>query len=42
MRGKEVVDKIKEKISFEEYENRSYVKTGCVRWESILHFYTID
>ena len=42
MRGKDVVDKIREKVSFDEYENHRYEKTGYIRWESILHFYTID
>jgi len=42
MRGNEVVDKIRETVKFDEYENHRYEKTGYVRWESILHFYTID
>lgn len=42
MRGKDVVDKIRETVSFDEYENHRYDKTGYIRWESILHFYTID
>jgi restriction system protein len=42
MRGKEVVDKIRETIEFDEYEKHRYEKTGYIRWESILHFYTID
>jgi len=42
MRGKEVIDKIRETVEFDEYENHRYEKTGYIRWESILHFYTID
>lgn len=42
MRGNEVVDKIRERVVFDEYEKFVYEKTGYVRWESILHFYTID
>jgi restriction system protein len=42
MRGKEVVDKIRETIEFDDYEKHRYEKTGYIRWESILHFYTID
>lgn len=42
MRGKEVVDKIRETLDFDEYEEHRYEKTGYIRWESILHFYTID
>ena len=42
MRGKEVVDKIRDTLDFNQYEKHVYEKTGYVRWESILHFYTID
>lgn len=42
MRGKEVIDKIRETVEFDEYESHIYEKTGYVRWESMLHFYTID
>ena len=42
MRGKEVTDKIRETVEFDEYEKYRYEKTGYIRWESILHFYTID
>ncbi len=42
MRGKDVVDKIRETVSFDDYESHRYEKTGYIRWESIMHFYTID
>lgn len=42
MRGKEVVDRIGKTISFDDYETHRFEKTGYIRWESILHFYTID
>ena len=42
LRGKEVVDKVRDSVEFNEYERHVYEKTGYVRWESILHFYTID
>ena len=42
MRGKEVIDKIRETVDFDEYAKHRYEKTGYIRWESILHFYTID
>ncbi|PPZ91328.1 restriction endonuclease [Cloacibacterium normanense] len=42
MRGKDVVDKIRETTVFDEYESHRYEKTGYIRWESIMHFYTID
>ncbi len=42
MRGKDVVDKIRGDVEFDDYEKHRYEKTGYIRWESILHFYTID
>ena len=42
LRGKEVVDKIRDSVDFDDYEKHRYEKTGYIRWESILHFYTID
>lgn len=42
MRGKEVVDRIRERLDFDEYEMHRLEKTGYVRWESILHFFTVD
>lgn len=40
--GKEVIERIRQTVSFNEYETHIYEKTGYVRWESVLHFYTID
>jgi len=40
--GKQVIEKIREKIDLSDWEKEIYEKTGYVRWESILHFYTID
>jgi restriction system protein len=42
LRGKEVVGEIRDTLAFNEYEEHRYEKTGYIRWESILHFYTID
>lgn len=42
MRGKDVVDTIRATVQFDEYESHRYEKTGYIRWESIMHFYTID
>jgi restriction system protein len=42
MRGRDVVAQIPEKIDLTVWEKERYEKTGNVRWESILHFYTID
>jgi restriction system protein len=40
--GREVIQKIAERIKLTDWEKERYEKTGYVRWESILHFYTID
>jgi restriction system protein len=40
--GRQVIDKIRESIEFTDWEKEIYEKTGYVRWESILHFFTID
>jgi restriction system protein len=40
--GREVIQKIPERIKLSDWEKERYEKTGYVRWESILHFYTID
>jgi restriction system protein len=42
MHGKEVIDKIRERVNFNEWEKNIYEKSGYVRWVAILHFYTID
>src|SRR5258706_9672882 len=42
LRSKEVIDKIRERLELSEWEKERFEKTGYVRWESILHFYTID
>src|SRR5689334_13183123 len=40
--GRDVVDRIRKQLTFSDYEKEVYEKTGYVRWESILHFYTVD
>ena len=42
MRGKDIVNEIRNTIAFNEYEKHRYEKTGYIRWESILHFYQKD
>lgn len=42
LKGKEVIDRIRETVNLDDYDKHIYEKTGYVRWESILHFYTID
>lgn len=40
--GKQVIEKIRHSVELTEWEKQVYEKTGYIRWESILHFYTID
>ena len=40
--GKEVIEKIPQRIELSEWETTRYEKSGYIRWQSILHFYTID
>lgn len=40
--GREVIQRIRETVEFTDWEKLRYEKTGYIRWESILHFYTID
>ncbi len=42
MPGRDVISKMRETVDFTDWENERYEKTGYIRWESILHFYTID
>ena len=42
LRGKEVIDRIRENVKFDDYAKHRYEKSGYIRWESILHFYTVD
>jgi restriction system protein len=42
LRGKEVMEKIEKTIPLDDWAKETYEKTGNVRWQSILHFYTID
>ena len=42
MPGREVIDRIRKVVTFNDYETHIFEKTGYVRWESVLHFYTID
>jgi restriction system protein len=42
LHGKQVIDKIRQTVKLTDWEMKVYEKTGYIRWESILHFYTID
>ena len=40
--GKQVIERIRDSVELSDWELEVYEKTGYVRWESFLHFYTID
>lgn len=40
--GKEVVTELENRLSFNDWEKGVYEKTGNIRWQSILHFFSID
>ena len=42
LRGKYVIEKIRETVEFNEHEKHKYEITGHIRWESVLNFYSIN
>ena len=42
MRGSEVIDILSKTISFDEWELHRFEKTGSLRWEVVLKFYSIN
>ncbi|HUS03652.1 MAG TPA: restriction endonuclease [Chitinophagaceae bacterium] len=40
--GREVMEKMRQRIEFTDWEKGVYEKTGYIRWESILHFFSVD
>jgi restriction system protein len=42
LKGYEVTEKLTQRLTFDEWEKERYEKTGYIRWESILHFVTVD
>lgn len=39
---KEVLESIPQRVELSDWEKERYEKTGYIRWQSILHFYTVD
>lgn len=39
---RELLNKVEQRVELDSYAKARYEKTGYVRWESILHFYSID
>ncbi|HMQ79326.1 MAG TPA: Mrr restriction system protein [Ignavibacteria bacterium] len=42
LRSKDVINQIRNRIELTDWEKERFEKSGYVRWESILHFYTIN
>ena len=42
LRSRDVKAQVKEKLTLDEYELERYEKSGAVRWETILDFYSIS
>ena len=40
--GREVIKAVGERVDLNDWAREQYKKTGYVRWESILHFFSID
>ena len=40
--GREVTEQVGKNVEFTSWEQERYAKSGYIRWQSILHFYTID
>ncbi len=40
--GKDVLERIPQKIELSDWETSRYEKSGYIRWQSILHFFSID
>jgi len=42
MPGRELMQKLDKTLDLDDYARSTYEKTGYIRWQSILHFYSID
>ena len=40
--SRQILEEIEKRLTLDDYEKEVYQKTGYVRWQSILHFYSID
>ena len=40
--GRDVIAEIERRVSLDDWATQTYEKTGYVRWQSILHFFSID
>jgi len=42
MPAKELMEKVEGKVQFDPWDTERYEKSGYIRWQSILHFFSID
>lgn len=42
IKGYEIIEQIRSRLSFDNWETERYEKTGYIRWESMLHFFSVD
>lgn len=40
--SREVMNEMEKRLSFSDYEKERYEKTGYIRWQSMMHFYSVD
>ncbi|MGK7947846.1 MAG: restriction endonuclease [Xenococcaceae cyanobacterium] len=42
LQGKKVIEEVGQRIELDDWAKSRYEKSGYIRWQSVLHFYTID
>lgn len=40
--SRQVIEEVRSKVELDDWARQPYEKTGYIRWESILHFFSID
>ena len=42
LNGREVIEKVGNRVELDDWAKSKYEKSGYIRWQSILHFFSID
>jgi restriction system protein len=42
LNGREVISQVEKRVDLDEWAKSKYEKSGYIRWQSVLHFYSID
>ncbi len=42
LNGREVISQVEKRVDLDDWAKAKYEKSGYIRWQSILHFYSID